>query len=322
MRPSLAVAAALVFFTAGATASADEPEPAAEPSTLGRPRGVLFDGNVGIPKASAGKSSAAFDVTTGYIWQRWGLEAYLSQYSYYLDASDTVTVTEKTRFGVHLRYLSGDASHDKRLEFRAEIDGGDYYTSYSQLPNSAGGGVVTDRTEVSSIARASFLLGYRMVPSPDTRAFLMAGGGLQNDYYSKSGFTSGTGIDQGSDSKTTTSESFRILARAGAWKSLVSGTLSVRPELEVSRFSLQRSEFAFASNSDTFTTTDPSPKSFTQIEAKGRFFGHAEVLTFWGLSPVAFVGFDFFRLSGDGKTVSSFIPIAGAGIANAIPVDY
>lgn len=322
---SLGLCAGLLL--AASTAAA---EPAAAPtqseapqlpptSADDRPHGFLLDANGGIPVASEGKSQVAFDLTTGYAGRAFGAQIHYSTYAYGLQTADNITDTERTRVLLQLRYLTGDPTAKTRVEIRGEAESTQYLTSYTAGTN---GPNFSNATETSAMFRLSALFGVRFVPEASTRAFFLAGAGRQQEEFSRSNVANGGSNGSNLTFNSTSSDSTRLVLRAGAWRSIAHGLVSVRPEAEASRFSLERTTIGYDSKDPFAGGLVPEPVTFTQIDAKARLFVHAELLSFFGLAPVAFAGVDYFSLSGAGNSTSGLKPIFGAGVANAIPVDY
>lgn len=298
-------------------ANTTAPEAAPPAEDPDKPAGFLFDGDVGIPKLKSNETSLAFDLHLGYQWRHFGIGGYASMYNYGLQSDARLTSTQRVRYGLEARYLTGLRSDDVRYEIKVEANAGAFNTTTIDTGNTGNGGFGQSgfSTENSSISRLTLLLGRRARVSEAFRYKLSVGAGSQFDTY----FRAASGNDAGEpelDLRTTV----RFLARAEARYAVVPGALDIRPEAEFTTFEIRRLP-TFVGANDAQNGAVPAVAVLRENDFRLRLFADVEKLSFGGLMPGAFVGLDYVAVSGDAGSTSALIPIFGVGLINTKPKD-
>jgi hypothetical protein len=266
---------------------------------------VVLDLNVGALTLKSGDVNMAGDLTLGYATKSLGLAATGTGLNYQLERPEQKVDILRGEVDAEAWYVTGSEETWGRFEARLRFAGvNDDRTVTTWRPDHKS---FTWHDENTWMWRPSLLLGLRLRGGPNLSGYLLAGGGIQYEWYDYITVSPGASADL-SDTQTLSSQGY---GRAQVRWSFVPGWLSLRLRAEASRSSMTRNNERWDPNQSNFVRTRESAATF---ELRSRASLELDALAFLGISPFIYGGLDYFTQEVGGSAVSSTMPGFGAGL--------
>lgn len=271
-----------------------------------QPTPWVFELNGGVPNVDFSQQKVVADATFGYATKNLGIvgRGWIDTY----DLDDSQTHNDYTHGGGSLEgwWLSGSGTEKLRVEVRLSGEFDYYDTTTYPLQDALNQFYDFD----SRMVRGSALLGLRYgSPVDRVSVQLLVGGGGQFEDPDTTRFTGGQTLSLMSDQNLTAQANGRLLVRVH----IVPQILGARMRAESSFFSITREQLSVAGSGGALSTSSTVEQE-QQIEVHTRAFLDAEVASFGGFVPALFAGLDYIGIQGSATTLSSAIPMLGAGI--------
>jgi hypothetical protein len=295
------VAAALIAFSSPALAQ-NTATPQGDDTQDGALVAWLADANIGALRLQNDELKAQGDLTLGIGQDWWGGTAWGSGSAYEIDNGAGLNDTTKLEGTGDAWLTTGDAPDVLRLVLRAS--GGGF--NYSSTVYKKASGSYTD--DDSWFGRGSLLIGGQLRPDPTFHAYLAVGGGFQYEWYDTTGFVAS---NYTFDDKQELS--FVGSARLEAHWTVAQDIVSLRVRSLATYFQLTRNSEFLAASGGTVSQQLAST-SFSQLEVSSRGFIDVDAASFFGFRPTLSGGLDYVRVSGEGQSQSTTVPVFGAGL--------
>jgi len=262
----------------------------------------MLDASLGTVRLKSDEFRFSGDLTAGYATPALGVVG--NGFVSYYDLKQTELKTDflRTGGGGEVWYQTNNSG--RGVHFQVRGSGGGYLYS-STTAFTDGRQIFFD--EDSVFGRGSLLLGLKIDTTDHFFLEVIGGGGGQFEWYDRLDATNATkAVD--SDKQTLT---FRAEGRLALRWSFVPDTLGLRVKASGQTFRLSRTtetqSFSAGNNTGTLQLDE-----LRQTEATARLY--LEAASFFGVTPGAFGGFDYFATSGTAGSNSVFLPTFGLGL--------
>ena len=257
--------------------------------------------NIGALNLGSDDVRATGDLSLGIGQDNWGVEAW-GQGSYFdFDNDEQFNDTQKLEGAGDGWLRLGGPSEPARFTFRLFVGGANYD---STVQNKTVAGDFADQN--SWMGRGSLLLGMDLRPSSTFTAYVGLGGGMQYEWYDVVAPESGGGVMQDDNQELTLLGNGRIDAR---WM-VAPSIISLRLHAFATYFKLTRNRTYLS----TTGASDATATTFEQIDVNARGYVDIDAASVLGFRPTLHGGLDYIRVSGEGESESTVLPVFGAGV--------